>query len=147
MFSFKIRLQSALIIATSACFISCKDNMVSNLYLNITENLRYDESSVISNENKVFKICVKDFYSGENISGAEAVLFFDSGSRITLYSGINGIIEIDKRIIPEEDFDVSVCHNKNNTQYYLKQRITYIKNPDRAVILYLISGNCESNSN
>ncbi|MBK8553293.1 MAG: hypothetical protein IPL53_20425 [Ignavibacteria bacterium] len=146
MFSFKIKLQLALVIAASACFISCKDNMISNLYLNITENLRYDESSVITNENKVFKICVKDFYTGENITGAETVLFFTGGFRITLYSGTNGIIEIDKRIIPEEDFDVSVCHSKNNIQYFLKQRISYTKNSDRAAILYLISGICESNN-
>lgn len=145
-YSRNIKLVVTLLIIMTVIIASCKDNMINNVYLNLTQNLRIDEGSGLNNDGNVIKIWIKDFYTSENISGAEALLSFSGGFRMMQYSGINGIIEIDKRIIPEEDFDISVCYTKNNIQYYLKQRLFYSHDFDGVFIMYLVSGNCDPNN-
>ncbi len=147
LYSGKIILLAALLFVPAVCLISCKDNMVSNVYFNITQNLRYEDNYELKDDNKVFKIRIKDFYNGENIAGAEAVLIFSNGYKVSKYSGSNGIIEVDKSLIPKEDFDICICYSKRNRQYSLKQRFFHSQNAGKVTILYLVSGNCELNYN
>jgi len=142
-YSRNIRLVITLLIIMTVIIASCKDNMINNVYLNLTQNLRIEDTNELNNDGNVLKIHIKDFDTGENISGAEAVLHFSNGYRISVYSGIKGLVEADKKIIPHEDFDVSVCYSKNGSQYFIKQRIFYNSGMDRITVLYLIPGNCD----
>lgn len=141
-----IKLIITLLIFMNVFIASCKDNMINNVYLNLTQNLGIEDTNELNNDGNVLKIHLKDFDTGEDISGAEAVLHFSNGYRISVYSGIKGIAEADKKIIPHEDFDVSVCYSKNGSQYFIKQRIFYNSGTDRITILYLIPGNCGLNN-
>lgn len=85
----------ALLIFMSALLTSCKDNMINNVYLNLTRNLRLEDTYEKNSDRNSFKICLKDFETGEAMIGAEAALHFTNGYRITLMSGIKGIIETD----------------------------------------------------
>jgi len=121
---------------------SCKDNIVNDAYLNLTQDLRIEDNYDLNNSCKVFKIRVKNFYTSEDILGAEVSCSFSNGIAISKNTGINGIIEIDKVPIPDEDFDITVCYSKNNVQYFTKQRISYIGNINNLSTVYLIKGKC-----
>ena len=141
-----IKLIITLLIFMNVFIASCKDNMINNVYLNLTQNLGIDDTNELNNDGNALKIHLKDFNTGENIIGAEAVLHFSNGYSISIISGINGIVEVNKKIIPHEDFDVSVCYSKNESQYYIKQRIFYCSGTERMTILYLIPGKCGLNN-
>lgn len=133
----------ALLIFMSALLTSCKDNMINNVYLNLTRNLRLEDTYEKNSDRNSFKICLKDFETGEAMIGAEAALHFTNGYRITLMSGIKGIIETDIGSIPQEDFDVSACFSKNGIPYFTNQRIFFKSGRDIISIIYMIPGNCE----